>query len=213
MCFSATASFVASGSVAAIGAASLLKAKDPRVLPYAAVPILFAAQQAAEGVVWLTMGASDLGALAVKAYLLFAYAYWPAFIPWAVRMAEPSTVRRKWMFPLMLIGFVIGLAGLRVVLASPTPVAVLCGNLRYGMPLIHPAYGILYVGIGCVTCFVSSSRWIVAFGAALAVSCAVAFAVYANAGPSVWCFFAAILSVLVYFRVRQPIPANAKKRT
>ena len=213
MCFSATASFVASGSVAAIGVAGLLKAKNPRVLPYAAVPILFAAQQAAEGVVWLTMGASGLGSIAVKAYLLFAYAYWPAFIPWAVRHAEQSAIRRKLMFPLMLIGFVIGVAGLRVVLSSETPVAVLCGNLRYGMPMIHPAYGILYVGIGCLTCFFSSSRWVIAFGAALAASCAVAFTVYAYAGPSVWCFFAAILSFLVYFRVRQPIPATAKNRT
>jgi hypothetical protein len=183
------------------------------VLPYAAVPILFAAQQAAEGVVWLTMGASDLGAIAIKAYLLFAYAYWPAFIPWAVRMAEPSAVRRKWMFPLMLIGFIIGLAGLRVVLASQTPVAVLCGNLRYAMPLIHPAYGILYVGIGCLTCFLSSQKWIVAFGAALAASCAIAFAVYAQAGPSVWCFFAAILSILVFVHIRQSRLAKNIKRT
>jgi hypothetical protein len=213
MCFSAAASFIASGSIGAIGTASLLKAPNGRERAYAAVPFIFAAQQAVEGVVWLTMGSPVLNMVSVKAYLMFAYAFWPAYIPWAVRMAEPSPTRRRFMFPLIIAGWVIGATGLVAVILSQTPVAFYCGNLRYVMPMINPLYGLFYVGVGTLTCLMSSSRWIVAFGISLVASCAVAFTVYTNAGPSVWCFFAAMLSFLVYFHIRQRrVAADRKKK-
>src|SRR5690242_9093334 len=54
MCFSVGASFTASGILAVIGGFALVRApKYYRAL--AAIPLLFALQQFAEGVVWMTL--------------------------------------------------------------------------------------------------------------------------------------------------------------
>ena len=58
MCFSATACFVTAVGLAPVGIASLTLARrlEPqRWQPLALMPLLFAAQQALEGVVWLLL--------------------------------------------------------------------------------------------------------------------------------------------------------------
>jgi hypothetical protein len=54
MCFSANASFAASGVLAAVGAASIRETKTKRGLLYAFIPLIFAIQQFVEGLQWLT---------------------------------------------------------------------------------------------------------------------------------------------------------------
>jgi hypothetical protein len=57
MCFSATASFTAGAVLLGVGALTLrsaLTSRQRHVLPFAAIPLLFAIQQLIEGVIWLT---------------------------------------------------------------------------------------------------------------------------------------------------------------
>jgi hypothetical protein len=56
MCFSATASFTLSGILIGVGTASVVRSSSPSHRLLAAAPLLFGAQQAAEGVIWLTVG-------------------------------------------------------------------------------------------------------------------------------------------------------------
>jgi hypothetical protein len=49
MCFSATASFVASCGIGSIGVATLRHVREPRALLFASVPMLFAVHQFTEG--------------------------------------------------------------------------------------------------------------------------------------------------------------------
>ena len=53
MCFSATANFVGSGLLGAVGVVTLTKVKHRRELLFAALPTLFAIHQFIEGFVWL----------------------------------------------------------------------------------------------------------------------------------------------------------------
>ncbi len=53
MCFSATANFVGSGALGAMGVATLSTVKHRRELLFASLPILFAIHQFIEGFVWL----------------------------------------------------------------------------------------------------------------------------------------------------------------
>ena len=53
MCFSATANFVGSGVLGAVGVVTLTKVKHRRELLFAALPVLFAIHQFMEGFVWL----------------------------------------------------------------------------------------------------------------------------------------------------------------
>ena len=69
MCFSATANFVGSGLLGAVGVVTLTKVKHRRELLFAALPTLFAIHQFIEGFVWLGLDgilspvvAHDMGA-------------------------------------------------------------------------------------------------------------------------------------------------------
>ena len=53
MCVSATTSFVAAGGIAVVGLATLRHVDHPRLVLFAAMPLLFALQQFTEGFVWL----------------------------------------------------------------------------------------------------------------------------------------------------------------
>ena len=75
MCFSATASFVASGVIASIGVATLRHVREPRALLFACVPLLFAVHQFTEGLVWLGLD-GHIGKVALDhvAFLFTLYA-------------------------------------------------------------------------------------------------------------------------------------------
>ena len=53
MCFSATANFVGSGVLGAIGFVTVTKVKHRREVLFASLPVLFAIHQFIEGFVWL----------------------------------------------------------------------------------------------------------------------------------------------------------------
>ena len=53
VCFSATANFVGSGVLGAIGVVTLTKVRHKRELLFASLPTLFAVHQFTEGFVWL----------------------------------------------------------------------------------------------------------------------------------------------------------------
>jgi hypothetical protein len=92
MCFSSTASFVVSGVLTGVGAARQSLGTHPHHTGcLRTVPLTFAAQQAAEGFVWLTDGGSAhvlLHRLGINAYLGFALIVWPMWFPFALLLAE-----------------------------------------------------------------------------------------------------------------------------
>jgi hypothetical protein len=55
MCFSAPASFITAGITGAIGVVALTRINEPRELPLAGTPLLFALQQGIEGLLWLKL--------------------------------------------------------------------------------------------------------------------------------------------------------------
>jgi len=212
MCFSAAASFAASASLGTLGAVGIKKNRDKRAMPLAFMPVIFAVQQALEGVIWVTLRTPLVSLIATKLYLFFAYAFWPAFVPWAVYRVEPSPERRKWMLPLVIGGWCVGAYGFLVIAFFATPVAAFCSSLNYAVPVNNPWYGYFYVAAGCLTCLLSSSKWIVAFGFALFGSLILAFTFWMNTGASVWCFFGAVLSALIYFYIRSQARPSAQTK-
>ena len=81
MCFSPAASFTTAAVTGAIGLVCVARRKDRAELGLAAMPLLFAAQQVIEGLLWLQMptvpGETLTGGL-VLAFLLMAKVFWPA---------------------------------------------------------------------------------------------------------------------------------------
>ncbi len=84
MCFSATANFVGSGVLGAVGVVTLTKVKHRRELLFAALPMLFAVHQFMEGFVWLGLDgilspavAHDVLGGATTLYILWALTAFP----------------------------------------------------------------------------------------------------------------------------------------
>jgi hypothetical protein len=179
---------------------------------FAAIPLIFAAQQAAEGTVWLTIGGppdATVQRLAVDAFLGLALVVWPVWAPVSMRLLEQSAPRRLVLTALSFFGGVVAAFGFTL-LVRWQPVAVIAGHsLRYDraassdtLPdiVILLAYALPTV----VPLFVSSATMARTIGATLVVSVVAAALVQLEALTSVWCFFAAILSGLVLVAVMRP---------
>ena len=65
------------------------------------------------------------------------------------------------------------------------------------MPVIS-----LYVAATCLSGFFSSHSFLQLFGGLALLSFVATYILYANALVSVWCFFAALLSILMYVHLR-----------
>lgn len=215
MCFSAGASFTMAGVLTVIGGAAIgANADKPRRL-FAAVPLVFAIQQAAEGIVWLTIDAPAHAMLlraAVFAFLAFALVVWPTWIPWSLRVAERDTQRRKWLTILTYAGTLVSLGAVGL-LVRWEPRAYIDGSsvqYDFGVPtgaLVHLLILVAYTAPPLAACFVSKIALSKVFGGALLLSMGAAMAIRAEALTSVWCFFAAGLSLLVLASMRAPAKA------
>ena len=98
MCFSAEASFAGAAVITAAGVGALSLVKDKREIPFAALPLLFGAHQALEGLTWVELDGMDQGRLTgfgVHSWVMFAWAFLPAYVPWAVWLLEDDPRRKR----------------------------------------------------------------------------------------------------------------------
>lgn len=201
MCFSASASFIAGGVLSTAGVATLKKTTKKSEVPYASVPLLFGIQQTIEGFLWLSFQYNWLLVQSVTTLLFsfFAYSLWPFFMPFAVRLLEPDLFRKKILSYLLVIGTAVSLYLLYFIVRYPVTAEILRHNIAYTetIPFAHNMFW-FYAMAGVGSCLVSSHRYINIFGLLVTASIAITYWFYAFAFVSVWCFFAAGLSVVVY---------------
>ena len=202
MCFSATASFSAGALLIGIGALTLKSAKHRREWPFAAIPLLFAIQQLSEGVIWLTFSADAplLNTVMTHVYSFFSHVLWPVYVPVAVLLIEPSGQRRRVLLTFVAAGLAVGLYLLYFLVAFPVVSRPTGQHIEYVSPHFFAAGAItLYLMSTTLSPIVSTHRTVKVFGVLALLSFAAAYALYATWFISVWCFFAALLSAVVYF--------------
>lgn len=200
MCFSATASFSAGAFLLGVSVLSLRAARRPRELPLAAIPLLFAIQQLTEGVIWLTFRyeAPLLNAVMTHVYSFFSHVLWPVFVPVAVLLIEPPGWRRTALAAIAAAGLAVG-AYLMYTLVNFTVVARPTGqHIEYVSPHFYAAaVMVLYLLSTCIGPILSTHRMVRVFGVLALLSFASVYYFYATWFISVWCFFAALLSVII----------------
>ena len=204
MCFSATASFVAGASLSAIGVVTIKSAERRSELPFAAIPLLFGIQQTVEGVMWLTFrqDAPALRQVMTYVYSLFSHVLWPIYVPLALYFLEQTRWRKQAMLAFQIVGTAVGLYLLYSLIARPI-VAEVDQHIVYVSP--HFYLGPVIVGYVAATCFsefFSSHTFVRLFGMLAMLSFIATYLFYAHALVSIWCFFAALLSVLIYMHLR-----------
>lgn len=206
MCFSFEADLVAGAVLLPLGVATLRAAKTPRELPLASLPMVFAAHQLIESVVWLgTDGKVSSNAFhaATVVYLAIAQVLLPALVPVAMWLVEPRAERRR----LMLLAIAAGAA----------TAAWFAWSLFTNDIGAHPARSAMvydtdihigfwqtagYVIATCGSVLLSSRRYLFAFGIANVIGLSLAALVRYEAVTSVWCVYAAFASVLLLLHFR-----------
>lgn len=209
MCFSATASFIAGISLSAFGVFTVKMARRKEEIPFAMIPLLFGIQQLIEGMLWLSFqhDARILNVSMTYLFTLFSHVLWPVFVPFAIGLVEIVPWRIKAILAFRYIGGAVGLYLLYFIAKFPIT-SEIHGHVVYIFPDFHkPPLLALYVVATCVSAFFSSHRFINIFGILTLILFIVAYWFYTAAFFSVWCFFSAILSFLIYLHVKL---ANAR---
>lgn len=205
MCFSATASFIAGSALSAGGIVTLRMTARRAEIPFAMIPLLFGVQQLIEGMVWLSLanGPPWPNTTLTFVFTLFSHILWPIFVPFAVARLETVPWRKKALATCQVAGLAVGLYLLYFILRFPVTSRVLGKHIVYESPHFYVEWATLLYLVGAVGgCLLSSSKIIQAFGALLLVTFVAAYAIHAATLISMWCFFAAIMSSIVYLYFR-----------
>lgn len=205
MCFSATANFVGSGALGAVGLVTLTKVKHRRELLFASLPTLFAVHQFIEGFVWLGLDGvlspevtHNMGA----AFVLYAQGLLPFLLPLSVLLFEPHAKSRRRMRPFLVVGSLTTLYMLWALIAYPLQISVKGNSIVYINQATNNTFvAILYVIATCGSLLFSKVKDMVIFGVANLAILLLVMAVKRYAFTSLWCAYAAVASViiLVYF--------------
>lgn len=201
MCFSATASFVASGALLSIGAAtSVVARKKDKIL--IAVPLLFGIQQFFEGIQWLYLGRGSASPLAAYGFLFFALVLWPTYVPAFVLALEKK--RRRPVAAFVVLGVVVSLyfTGLLILEEVRVREYKACVNYAFDFPFKWTVLG-LYLLAVLGSLFASSRPAFRAFGIAIAGMSVFSWWMYKSNFVSVWCFFSAAVSALFFLYVQR----------
>jgi hypothetical protein len=206
MCFSAAANFAGSAVIGSVGIATIREVRHRRALLFASIPLLFALHQFIEGFVWLGLDGKMSAATAHNmgaAFVLYAQGLLPFLLPLSVYLIEPTLYRRKRMLPFVVLGGGLALYILWGLTAFPLSVYARHHSIVYTNPATtSTAVAILYVIATCGALFFSGFRYLIIFGWANLIGLTVIAVVMSYAFTSVWCAYAAVVSVIVYFHFR-----------
>lgn len=211
MCFSPEAD-AATGIVIGVAAVDSLRSVSNRnEFPLAALPIVFAGHSVMSAFAWLGIEGAvpqSVGDAAAWMFMLVAFSVLPAWVPWAIWSIEPPGPRRRRIALLALLGTVVcGVFFVRIV--SGAGHASDGGNfIRYRVHASdNDVLAVAYVAATCGAMLLSGERILVIYGVVNAIAVALLAALIAAGFASLWCFWAAITSVLIalYMRRRNAI--------
>jgi Family of unknown function (DUF6629) len=136
VCFSPQADVAGGALICATGVDAVRHIRQRReFIALAWIPVLPGARQFTEAFVRLWLQGHmprGIGQVALRAYLLIAFAVLPVFIPLAVIAVEPTRRRKQMMAPFALLGAVIAVTLLAAMARGPG-----CRGRRRARP--HPA--------------------------------------------------------------------------
>lgn len=207
MCFSAVSSFAASAVIGSIGIATLRHVREPRALLFAAVPMLFALHQFTEGWVWLGLD-GRIGKVGFDhvtfLFMLYAQGFLPFLMPVAVALMEPSGWRRTAILGLTGIGAMVCAWNVSGLIFLPSQCFIEQNSIAYRNPMTGDLWiSYLYIVATCGALLLSTHRVVRWYGVVNVVALTVAEIVKQYAFASVWCFYAATMSVMIYWQFRR----------
>jgi hypothetical protein len=203
MCFSAGASFGAGIVLATVGIASLKKVQTPSQKPFASIPILFAIQQFSEGFLWLSLSNpahASWQQIPVYVFLAFAQIVWPTWVPFSILMVEKDAKRKRILMLMLGIGMMVSsyLAYCMVVYHLEAQIAAYHIQYTLHFPMAVAWFsGMVYFIPTVLPPFVSGIKRMRILGLTILTSYLITTVFFHEYIISIWCFFAAVLSVMI----------------
>ena len=207
MCFSATASFTSALILIPVGVYCLNKSRKIKksYWVFAVMPLLFGIQQALEGLVWLEIepyGSGNVRAAALG-FMFFSHLFWIFWVPFSCYMVETDGFRKKLFYLLMFLGAIHGLLIYVPLLVNDDWLSVgLVGNsIDYTALMLHDNYvpvnimRLMYGVFVLLPLLICSDYKIKLFGISILVSAVISGLYFSYTFISIWCYFAAILSL------------------
>lgn len=206
MCFSTTASFASFTVLAGVGAAGLKYVEKPSQKFFAAIPFLFAIQQFTEGFVWIgLLNNSNWNSVPIHLFIFFAQVLWAFWVPYSILKMEHQQNRRRIMKGCLWIGIILAVYISYCLLFYETTAFLSDFHVNYKLYFPHQYYpflGLLYLLPIIVPPLASSVAEIRLIGILLFISFIITKLLFEDEVISVWCFFAAIISSIVYWVLR-----------
>jgi hypothetical protein len=209
MCFSAAASITAGVLLAFAGTETLRKVHKPSQIIFASIPLFFAFQQFSEGVVWLTiprMGYAGLQSIATYTFLVMAQFIWPMLVPLSVLLLEKNKTRKKLLLSLLVLGMIVSFYYLYnlIIYHAHAEIRYLhidyISNFKGHISYIPTGF---YLIATLIPVFVSSVKRAYMLGIIIGISALISVIFFTECLISIWCFFAAVVSFIVYYTIRE----------
>jgi hypothetical protein len=215
MCFSASVSFGAGAVLAGTGIIAIKKNKLPGMLALASTPMIFSFHQISEGFLWLALKNPEFSSWykpALYAYSFISQPFWPIWVPLFVWLMEPDKGRKKMLSYFLLLGGFFSLFMLYCTIVFDISAVAESGHIRFyrDFPVINLIRTLYFVTV-IIPPFLSSLRYMKLLAGATLGALILSFIFFNHYLISVWCFFAAILSVLVFLVIagnKEPVRVN-----
>lgn len=219
MCFSAIASFTASAILGVAGIASVKKTAQLNQQLFAAIPLLFSVQQLFEGFVWMSLsGINDpfKKSLSIHAFLIFALIVWPLWISVSVILIEKNRLRKMIQILCLLCGAVFALFSSFYLISYNANAEVKNYHILYRLNFPnehHPVTASIYFIATVIPLLVSGVKRVPLVGLLLFASYVTTKLLFNEYIISVWCFFAGIVSVIIYLMAGKLLTVFGKEIT
>lgn len=203
MCFSMSASLIAGSALSVAGALTIKKANTKKEILFASIPLIFGIQQLMEGAVWFSLARDVhlLNLFATYGFIIIAYVVWPILIPLSILLLEKKNIHKKILKVLLGLGTLLGLYLLYFIVSKNIVSGINCNSIIYTAPS-RTEYGLfltaLYVSVISLSGMFSSYKMVKVLGVVMLTLFVIAYYFYTVSFISVWCFFAAVLSVVIY---------------
>jgi hypothetical protein len=171
-------------------------------LPLAAIPLIFASQQGIEGLLWVSLPVAPSGpssSLLTYLFLILGKVLWPVYAPLAVLIIESDQRRRILLKICLIAGVGTAVYFLGNILTNPHTASIQNTHIVYSIvPKLPDEIGLFYLIATGIAPVLSSHRIVTLFGAMVLVGSIVTYLFYWEAFTSIWCFFAAAASVVIF---------------
>jgi len=205
MCFSPEASFAGGIIISSISIATVRKVHKPSQLVFASIPLFFGIQQITEGFLWLTLASPEyetIQKISTYIFMGMAQVLWPLIIPFSVLLMEENKTRKKTLKVLLALGLTLSFYYAYCLLHFNVNPQIMDYHIQYKTDfprsLRIPVF-IAYLIVTITPLFVSSIKKTHLMGILMFFSCLVTAIFFRQYLTSVWCFFAALISGVIYW--------------